>query len=424
MRVTVSRSVLDGAVRAPPSKSVTHRALVCSALAYGESTVLNPLESDDTRATVEALRALRVEVEESPGLLRVRGGPLEVALDVINCGESGTTMRFMTAVCTLAQGRCTLTGGRSLLRRPVGPLVKALNMLGASVTCRAGLPPVFVDGRGRLPGGSARMPGDVSSQFVSAILLSAPRAEEGVDLKLTTPLVSRPYVELTMHVQRLFGVRVEASGGFSRFLVEPQEYRPTTVRVEGDWSSASVMLSAGALAGRVIVEGLNPESPQPDRRVVEILREMGASVRVSGERVVVESGDLRAVDVDLSDCPDLFPVLAALCSYAEGVSVLRGVSRLRFKESDRVRAMERALRAMGVDVSVFGDTMRIRGGRPRGAVLDPMGDHRVAMALAVASLKADGVSTILDAECVSKSYPNFWRDLKNLGARLEFHVGG
>jgi len=333
-------------------------------------------------------------------------------------------MRFMTAVCTLARGRCTLTGAPSLLRRPIGPLVKALNMLGASVTCRAGLPPVFVDGRGSLPGGSAQMPGDVSSQFVSAILLSSPRAEDAVDLTLTTPLVSRPYVELTIHVQRRFGVHVEASEDFNAFTVYPQEYKPTAVSVEGDWSSASVMLSAGALAGRVVVEGLDLRSPQPDRRIIEILREMGASVSVSGNRVEVEAGELRAVDVDLSDCPDLFPVLSALCSYAEGVSVLRGVSRLRFKESDRVRAMERALRSMGVDVHVFGDIMRIRGGRPRGAVLDPMGDHRIAMALAVASLRAEGRSTILDAECVSKSYPNFWRDLKNLGARLEFHVGG
>ena len=333
-------------------------------------------------------------------------------------------MRFMTAVCTLSVGRCTLTGSPSLLRRPVGPLVEALNKLGASVSCRSGFPPVHVDGRGSLPGGSAEMRGDVSSQFVSAVLLSAPRSRDGVRLTLTTPLVSRPYVELTMRVQEAFGVHVEPSEGFREFYVDPQDYRHASIRVEGDWSSASFMLAAGALSGRVVVEGLNPNSPQPDRKIIEVLREMGASVSVSENRVSVESGELQPVDLDLSDCPDLFPVLAALCSYAEGVSTLRGVSRLRFKESDRVRAMERALRSMGVEISVLGDTVRIRGGRPRGAVLDPMGDHRVAMALAVASLRAEGSSTILDAECVSKSYPSFWRDLKNLGANLEFHVGG
>ena len=416
MRVKVCESEVSGRVVAPPSKSVTHRALVCSALAPGRSRIHSPLVSDDTAATRNVLEALGVGVSGGDDLWEVRGGKLERSDSALFCGESGTTLRFTTALCPLVEGKSEITGGESLSKRPIEPLLDGLRQLGVDCSSTAGLPPVTVGGKGRIPGGEAEIQGDVSSQFVSALLIATPLADRTTTLRLTTPLESKPYVAMTMDAQRVFGVEIEASDDLRSYRVERQTYRPAEMTVEGDWSSAAYMLAAGAVGGGVTVENLNPESRQADGAMAEILEAMGAGVNRREGSISVYKEDLRGVELDLSDSPDLFPIVAALSAVAKGSCVLRGLGRLRFKESDRLEAMVEGLARAGIKSTRDGDSLSIQGGKPRGCVIDPRKDHRIAMAFAVLGLVAEGEMTILDAECVSKSYPGFWRDLESIGA--------
>ncbi|MFQ6076026.1 MAG: 3-phosphoshikimate 1-carboxyvinyltransferase [Candidatus Bathyarchaeia archaeon] len=418
MRIKVRKSEIRGRASAPPSKSYTHRALLCSALADGKSTIISPLVSDDTEATAELLEKLGVGITRGSKAWRVEGGAFHEPDGNLYCRDSGTTLRFMTAFCTMVDGKSRLTAGPSLSKRPIGPLVGGLNQLGAHCSSQEGFPPVVVRGKGRLRGGVAKIPGDISSQFVSAMLLVAPLTEEGVMIRLTTPLQSKPYVSMTIDAQRHFKVDAVAPPGMEEFFIRKQRYEPTTYSVEGDWSSAAYLLASAALAGRVEVEGLNTSSSQADVKIVEVLRMMGAKVSDRKESVTVERSRLTGVEVDVSDQPDLFPVVSVLCAAAEGRSLIHGTRRLRLKESDRLATMVEGLGRMEVKTDKMGDTLLIEGMAPRGGVIDPRKDHRIAMAFGVLGLAAEGDTTILDAECVSKSYPGFWATMETLGANI------
>ena len=418
MRVTVERSEISGRIAAPSSKSMTHRAVICSALAQGRSRVEQPLSADDTEGTLRVLQALGVGVEKLEKSWIIEGGELNPPTEALDCGESGTTLRLMTAVCALVEGPSVLKGGPSLSGRPVEPLLEALRQLGVNCESRGGNPPVKGHGKGGFEGGEASIRGDISSQFVSALLLIAPFAREQLRVKVTTRLESAPYVGMTLDAMRSFGVQAEASEGYREITVERQAYTPTKFAVEGDWSSGAFMLAAGALAGKVSVENLHPGSRQADAAIAEILGKMGAKPQFGGQGVSVEGAELRGIDWDLTDSPDLFPVVAALCSAAKGESSLRGIQRLRLKESDRISSMVEGLSRMGVETESSEGTMVIHGGAPEGAVIDPHDDHRIAMAFGVLGLAARGETTIEDAGCVSKSYPDFWGDLEALGAEI------
>lgn len=417
MKVTIESSPIQGRVKAPPSKSLTHRSLVCAALAEGSSVIIDPLISDDTKATADALKKLGIEISCMQGKLTVHGGRLESPIDDLHCGESGTTLRFMTAICSLVDGSCRLFGGPSLSRRPIGPLLEALHQLGVGAECVNGTPPVTVKGTGVVNRGRASIRGDVSSQFVSALLLISPLTE-GLTIDVSTPLESKPYVRMTMKMMEKFCVHVESSDDFRRFRVEGQKYRPTELKIDGDWSSSSNMLAAGAIGGFIGVSNLDLSSSQGDKAILDILEKMGAYVEDRDGVIYARRSKLRSIDYDVSDSPDLFPILTVLCSIAEGKSTIRGITRLRMKESDRIKAMKRGLREMGINAYDEGDSFQVEGGIPRGCEIDPYGDHRIAMAFAVLGLAADGDTCIRDAECVTKSYPNFWRELESLGIRL------
>jgi len=418
MRVEIRRSEIEGTVSAPPSKSYTHRALSCSALAHGTSRILSPLHSDDTEATSRVLGKLGINLIEGEDFWRVEGGELQRSSSELFCEESGTTLRFMTAICAMVDGESKLTCGPSLSRRPIVPLLEALKQL--EVDCRGtnGFPPIVVRGKGRVRGGEVELPGDISSQFVSALLFLAPLTDDGVSLKLTTSLESKPYVSMTMAIQREFGVEVHASGDMREFNIERQSYQPTEFKVEGDWSSSAFLLAAGALAGQVTVEGLNVKSLQADVFIINVLKQMGAKVKVRKGAVSVSKSKLTGSEFDVSDCPDLFPIVAALCAAAEGRSVLYGIERLRYKESDRARAMVEGLQGMWIETVQHEDSVVIRGGAPQGGIINPWSDHRIAMALAILGLIAEGKTTILDADCVSKSYTGFWREMEALGVKV------
>ncbi|MBN2334754.1 3-phosphoshikimate 1-carboxyvinyltransferase [Candidatus Bathyarchaeota archaeon] len=416
MKAVVSPGAVYGEVTAPPSKSMTHRAAILAALAEGASMISSPLVCDDTLATVEALKALGAEIVATGSGWTITGRPFHSPLSPIDCRESGTTMRLMTAVSALADGDVTLRGGISLSKRPMKPLLNALNAIGVSTSSDSGYPPVTVRGKGGITGGRVEVPGNISSQYISALLMAAPKAERPISLSLTTPLQSKPYVEMTMEAMATFGVKVDAASTMNGFNVPVGNYHAADVAVEGDWSSAAYLLSAGAFAGEVTIRNLDRVSKQADKAIIDVLDEMGARVKIAGKTATCSMSMLDAIEYDLSDCPDLFPVVAVLCSVAEGTSRLTGIERLRLKESDRVKSMEEGLRRMKVNIKSSEEEAAIKGGQVSGAEIDPHMDHRVAMSFAVLALAADGATVIRDAECVTKSYPQFWGHLDSVGA--------
>jgi 3-phosphoshikimate 1-carboxyvinyltransferase len=394
---------------------MTHRYLIVSALADGISLLMDPLHSDDTIATVEGLRKLGTKISNT-GDWEIEGGKLSPPGSIINCNESGTTIRLLIGLTSLLDTSCTLTGALSLLRRPNKPLLEALEQLGVQTESNAGYPPITITGK--IKGGRADIPGNISSQFISSILLAAPYSESPVELNITTPLESKPYVQMTLDTMKKSGIKVQHSENLEYFKIPNEKYIPQKTRIEGDWSSATYMLAAGALAGKVQVDNLDLSTSQADIEIISIMNEMGANIKIKENQVTVEKTKLNAINVDLSDYPDLFPMLACLCSVAEGTSKLTGLTRLKIKESDRMVAIIEGLNLMGIEISGDHDSVRITGGLPHGAVIDTHNDHRIAMSFAILSHAADGETTIINPECVSKSYPDFWETLIQIGAKV------
>jgi len=416
MKASISKGEVKGRVKAPPSKSYTIRGLMCAALAKGESEIINPLSSDDTKASIDVLSKIGVRIRQEEDLWRVGGGDFHEPDTDLFCGESAATLRFMTAICSLIPGRCRLVSGHSLSQRPVKLLVQALRQLGVDCLYLDGEAAIVIKG-GRLKGGVTELPGNVSSQFVSALLLISPFAEEGVKIRLTTPLESQSFVSMTLECLKKFGIKVECSKDLRKFEVLKQSYEPATYTVEGDWSSASYFLALGAVCGEVEVENLNPESLQGDKMILNFLRDMGALVKVNKNSVKVIKSRLNAIRADLSDCIDLLPTMAVLAAAADGVSKFTGVERARIKESNRVAAVKEGLERMGIKVAEERNRLTITGSELKGSVIDTRDDHRVAMAFSILGSIA-GRTIINGAECVSKTYPEFWDTLKGIGGEV------
>jgi len=400
------------------SKSVTHRALVAGALADGETRVSNPLDADDTRATLSGLQALGFDVAAAPGLWTIRGREGRVqGGGALSLGESGTTFRFLLALAALGARPSSLDGARRLRRRPIEPLAQALRELGASANIpRDDAEDPIVCGGSEVRGGRVRLPGGTSSQFASALLLVGSRLPHGLELMVEPPAVSRPYLDVTVRVLEQFGVAIERPGEL-QWTVSPQSYGGIDFCVEGDHSSASYFLAAAAIVGgRVRVRGLDPESAQADACFGGILRELGCQVSTGEDWIeVVGDGKVRPFDVDLSDAPDLGPTMAVLGLFAEGPATLRGVSHLRHKESDRLQVLADNLVRLGRGARASGDRLEIArpDGPIRGGRIATASDHRIAMAFAVAGLRVDGV-VLDDADCVNKSNPEFWEQFEAL----------
>ncbi|MCG1003359.1 MULTISPECIES: 3-phosphoshikimate 1-carboxyvinyltransferase [Halobacterium] len=426
MDVTVGTSRVAGTARAPPSKSYTHRALLAAGYASG-ALVRNPLVSADTRATARAVDhfggdAERVQTDwEITGF---RGAP-DVPADVIDCANSGTTMRLVTGAAALADGATVLTGDASLRSRPHGPLLDAVADLGGAArsTRRNGQAPLIVDGP--MTGGRVQMPGDVSSQFVTSLLMAGALTDDGVEIELTTELKSAPYVDITLDVLDSFGVDA-AETDFGYRVPGGQSYEPSDgeYAVPGDFSSASYLLAAGALAGgdEVVVEGAHP-SAQGDAAIVDVLREMGADIewRKDAGEIVVGESSLDGITVGVADTPDLLPTIAVLGAVADGTTRITDAEHVRYKETDRVAAMAEELAKLGVSVEEERDELVVHGGDSdlEGARVDGRGDHRIVMSLAVAALVADGETTIAGGEHVDVSFPDFFDALAGLGADVD-----
>lgn len=409
---------IDAAFTLPGSKSVSHRALIAAGLAAGCSILKNLLRAEDTTYTAQALREMGCIIDWDQEVCQVQGinGNLEVPEAPIYLGESGTSMRFLSAVAALGNGRYVLTGSARLCQRPIQDLLDALARLGVEAASQShnGCPPVIVQARG-LAGGPTKVSGTISSQFLSAILLISPFAAREVEIEVLGELVSRPYVDITLNVMENFGIAYYRQG--YRYFTVPagQRYQAREYEVEGDASSASYFLGAAAITGgRVTLTNLNPQSSQGDSGFIYVLEQMGCLVASSPAGVVLQGRPLQGLTIDMAHMPDLVPTLAVIAAFAQGETVITGVAHLRHKESDRLQAVATELAKMGISVRETKDGLIIQGGQPHGATIATYNDHRIAMSFALAGLKAPGV-IISNPECVAKSFPLFWDYFESLG---------
>jgi 3-phosphoshikimate 1-carboxyvinyltransferase len=411
------QSKIDAVLTLPGSKSYTHRALMAAALAAGVSTLSNALRAEDTELTAQALAQLGAGIDWQGTRLKVTGRngrwrpvPLPIYL-----GNSGTSMRFLTALVALGEGEYLLTGSERLCQRPLGELLTALQALGVKAVSEKGdgCPPVRVTGG--LIGGKASLSGAISSQYLSALLFIGPLAPAGLEIEVTGDLVSRPYVDLTLEVLSDFGISFYREGYRYFQLPGGQCYLPQDYQIEADASSASYFWAAAALTGgRVTITNLGLTSSQGDAAFPQVLERMGCAITSTAAGLTVQGGPLSGVEVNMAAMPDLVPTLAVLAAFAQGETVITGVAHLRHKESDRLAAVVTELGKMGLEARETEEGLVIRGGKPRGAVINTYNDHRLAMSFAVAGLKVPGLS-ITDPDCVGKSFPEFWDYFKKLG---------
>jgi 3-phosphoshikimate 1-carboxyvinyltransferase len=407
---------LDASVTIPGSKSVTHRYLIMAALAEGRSWLRNGLWCDDTRYTATALERFGAQIKRSPKAIEVvgTGGGLNSPSEPIYLENAGTSMRLLTAVACLSQGPSVLVGNERLHTRPIEELLVALQPLGGVVESlqKRGYPPVRIHGSG-LRGGSTTVNASRSSQFVSAILLAAPYASRPIEITVQG-LVSKPYVDVTLDGMSKFGARAHWLDKKNLRVEAPGPYRAGSYDVEGDCSSASYFWAAAAITGgKVMTQNILHDSRQGDLAFLDILCQMGCRAEWHDHGVTLYGGELRSIEVDMKDMPDMVPTLAVTAAFAQGTSVITNVGHLRIKESDRLRAIAEGLEKMNVQVEEEEDRLTIRGGNPRGALIVSHNDHRIAMSFAVAGLVAEGVC-IDDEMCVTKSFPRFWEIFEQL----------
>ena len=407
----IKPSEISGRVEAPPSKSMTIRALAASSLCREEMEIRHPSFCDDGLAALDLVRALGASVEKARDGLVIRGSARDIRSE-LNCGESGLCIRMFAPIAALRDQPLTLTARGSLLRRPMGAIEAALVPAGVKCGTEGGFPPVYI--HGPIRGGEMYLDGSETSQVLTGLLTALPCCEKDSLLHVNR-LSSRPYIEMTMSLLSNFGIKIEATTDLAHFSIPgSQHYRGGSYRVEGDWSGGAFLLTAGAVAGQIAVDNLDQNSFQGDKKIAGLLEGCGAQLEQSGTTVSVARGNLRAFDFDATDCPDLFPPLAVLASSCRGTSRILGVHRLRHKESDRAVVLKSELTKIGVRITISGDGMEIEGGSLRGGEMDSHGDHRIAMAGAVAGLISDEGVRVSGWKAVNKSYPGFFRDLQTL----------
>lgn len=425
MRVSISKSSVKGEVFAPPSKSYTHRAITLAALS-NESIVRRPLLSADTLATIRASEMFGASVKREEENLIIHGfnGKPKVPDDVIDAANSGTTLRLMTAIAGLTDGITVLTGDSSLRTRPNGPLLKTLNQLGASACSTRGNERAPLVVKGGLEGKEVSIDGSISSQFISAILIACPLAENSTTLSIIGKLKSRPYVDVTIEMLELAGIKIhtDENNGTKFIIPGKQKYDLKEYTIPGDFSSASYLLAAAAMTGgsEITVKNLFP-SKQGDKLIIETLKQMGADITWDKEAgiVTVRGGrKLKAITFDAGATPDLVPTVAILAAVAEGTSRIENAEHVRYKETDRLRALATELPKLGVKLKEEKDSLTITGGELKGAAVHGWDDHRIVMSLALAGMVA-GNTTIDTTESVAISYPDFFKDMSNLGVKIE-----
>jgi len=419
MDVVVEPCEINGNIKAPASKSMMQRAVAASLLADGTSVLANPSYSDDCIAAMNIAEQLGAEVEKKDNEVIIRGGFRPVN-DMLNCGEAGLSLRMFTPVASLYDKPVTLTGTGSLMMRPVDIIKEPLKYLGVDFVSTNGFPPVTVTGP--LRGGKTAIDGSLSSQFITGLLMALPVVEKDSEISVNR-LKSTPYIDMTIQVLEHYGIETE-NDNYEYFRIKGrQSYKPCEFAVEGDWSGASFLLVAAALSGNISLTMLDKGSKQADRAIIEALQKCGAKVFFQNNYVKVEKAELNAFDFDATHCPDLFPPLVALASHCSGTSVIKGVHRLVHKESDRAMVLKNEFSGTGVKIYLEEDNMIIERGAVKGGTVDANNDHRIAMAAAATAVISKEKIKIKGAECVSKSYPDFFRDFEAIGGKVFVDAG-
>lgn len=414
---------LSASICPPGSKSITNRALICAALANGPSTLTGALASDDTRVMIDSLKQLGIAVKEADSgttlWVEGAGGEIPASAADLFIGNSGTSIRFLTAMVALGRGEYRLDGVPRMRERPIGDLVDALVALGTDAKCQSpgGCPPVVVNATG-MTGGSARVRGDISSQYLSGLLMAAPCADGDIDLAVDGHLVSLPYIAMTLKVMEAFGVTLQTNACLDQFHTPgKQSYKPKQYAIEPDASAASYFWAASAIVGgTVTVSGLSTDSLQGDVGVVDVLEQMGCEVQRGTDSIAVTGGKLSGVSVNMNHISDMVQTIAAVALFAEGPTKITGVAHNRHKETDRIGALATELRKLGAIVEELEDGLHITPRKITAASIETYDDHRMAMSLSLVGLKTPGVE-IQNPECTAKTYPQFFDDLAKVSSK-------
>lgn len=427
--VKITPAKLEGDIVIPPSKSLSHRAVIAAGLCKGQSTVDNIIFSQDITATCSAMEALGVSIKREANndgteKLTITGSEkLTVKKEVIDCSESGSTIRFFIPLALTEENSVTFTGRGKLVSRPLEVYYNIFDEQKIEYSTSNGELPLKV--KGKLKAGSFKMPGDISSQFITGLLFTFPLLDGDSEIVITNTLESKGYVDLTLDILKKYGIKVENHNYQSFCIKGNQTYKEMDYRVEGDFSQAAFWLVAGVIGGNLNCLDLNPHSLQGDKAIIDIINKMKGNLRGTDGKIISASAATKAAVIDGSQCPDIIPVLAVLAAVSEGTTEIINAGRLRIKECDRLKAMATELTKIGADVEEREDGLIIKGkSLLKGGEVDSWNDHRIAMALAVASIRCTEPVTIRNSGAVKKSYPAFWEDFKKLGGKIdEWSVG-
>lgn len=412
---------IHGIVHIPPSKSYTNRALVIAALISGEVVIKNPLISDDTKAMIGCLKELGIEIKEEADKISVIGSieDIQDKEHKLDAKLSGTTIRFILALSCIVPGKKTIYGDDSLNRRPIGELAGALKDLGAKIEYSesSGFPPLVVSSS-KLTASETRLHGDISSQFFSALLMITPEIN-GLEIEVMGNQISKPYIDMTLDLMDYFGVKV-INENYKKYIVQSgQKYDRKNYTVEGDYSSAGYFLAIATLTkSKLIVRGLNKNSKQADKNFLDIIEKIGSKIRFEGDNLIIEGGGVKAMDLDMENCPDQVQTMAVLLAFCKGKSTITGIRSLRVKETERVLALQNELLKMGIKTESTHDSLTIYGGNPKSAEIDTYNDHRMAMSFAVAGTILEHI-VIKNPEVVTKTFPEFWKTLESIGIEIK-----
>lgn len=418
MNIKIHPRKLKGSLVVPPSKSLSHRAIIAASLAHGTSVISNVVLSKDILATIEGMKAFGAEITIEDHTLTIVGTKVQRCKDQIDANESGSTLRFLIPIALVNEEPICFTGKNQLVHRPLDAYFEIFEQLGISYTHKQQeYLPLHL--HGKLKPDTYYLRGDVSSQFITGLLYALPLLEGDSKIIITTELESKGYIDLTLDILKQFGIIISHQNYKEFYVKGNQSYCPCNYMVEGDYSQVAFFLVAGALGADIKLYGMRKDSYQGDKKIIEDIIKMQGNLRYEEDYICCNPSQTVGTTIDFSQSPDLGPALTVLASLSKGISLFIKASRLRIKECDRITCMRQELEKMGAKIEEFSDGMKIEGvEKLKGAILDSHNDHRVAMALAMASLKTEGDIVIKNAECVSKSFPDFWDVFKALGGEI------
>lgn len=422
--IIIHHSILKGEIKIPPSKSMSHRSIICAGLSHGISNIYNVLLSEDIEATIGVLKNLSVDIKSGTNTLKIKGNTnLHIIDENLNCNESGSTLRFMIPIATTTGDHAVFCGKGALSQRPLTPYYDIFDNQKLSYKNNNGKLPLLLDGK--LKPGLFKISGDISSQFISGLLFALPLLDGDSKIIITTKLESRPYVALTIDVLKHYNIIIE-NNNYTEFIIKGnQTYTSSDFTVEGDFSQAAFWIVAGILGADITCTGLNMNSHQGDAAIIDIVRNFNGRVIVTKDTVTGHPSKTKGTIVDASQFPDLVPIITVLAALSDGTTTIINAGRLRLKESDRLKAISTQLNKIGADIKEKPDGLEIHGKLSfSGGQVNSFNDHRIAMSLGIASLKCTQPLIISDATCVNKSYPQFWDDLRKLGGKVdEWNMG-